>query len=711
MSKQTRLVLMFGVIAVAIAIAIAWLQSRPAPDTTREGGPNSARLSAEPPESPPHPAAPALSEAQPAETHAVSEDPMNGRVEGVVTWTSGRTTPPDAVVSLVCFTPEWEASFPRHVRPDRAGKYLLENLPRGYFEVQCGREAFSLGGVDYTGKVMTRQVHLSETNPVIREDFEWDDTTHVTGVVIDEGGSLVPDACVMTGDSARGGDATKTTADGSFELWRLSPEDEPSTYELTAVAPGYAAATTEVSIARGDQLSGVRIVLSRGTELRGRVIDTEGNPVKAAEILFSQLTTDGTYFWVHSDADGTYSRPGFSEGEYGVLVQFRHESRGSKQVPLRPDPLVIPPNVRVFQQDIVVSGETGVISGIVVNAGGEPLGFPNQSIFVGGSQGSTDEHGPTIDTFQNVEQDGRFRLAGFDSGPVELTVYAQYKYGQVRTRVPAGTQNLRITLPERVDVLIRIVDTIDGAPVPEATISPKRIESPDGEIIDGSMAWGVVEKAENAGDYRVLGVTPGKLTLGLKADGFVPRDSVDIAVPPEANTSVTLEMEPGAKLTLQVSPEGTLTGTSDSLEFGVIKGRVPDGEFLYPKDGERSTILATGNYEFTVFAQDTASRQYWSSIYTIPMGPESQEVVLPLGGSGVVEGTLPETNAAGKKVRLEGDLFLSIGKIQPPGSFKLFGIPAGSYVLRSGDYHAEIDVTDGGTTRVDASDFLPAPSR
>ena len=89
-----------------------------------------------------------------------------------------------------------------------------------------------------------------------------------------------------------------------------------------------------------------------------------------------------------------------------------------------------------------------------------------------------------------------------------------------------------------------------------------------------AIASGEVVATEDPGVYCLKGATPGTLTLHLEADGFVPRDRVEILVPNEADKSVILEMEPGAELTLQLRPTGTLTEIADRLRFWVEAGAV-----------------------------------------------------------------------------------------------------------------------------------------
>jgi hypothetical protein len=103
----------------------------------------------------------------------------------------------------------------------------------------------------------------------------------VGGMVVDkETGAGVPLANVraMAKKGEANGGAT-TGIDGRF-AFELAPGD----YRLTTSADAYATAESELSVGAGGS-SGVRLELSRGMALEGKVVDLAGRPVPGAQLF------------------------------------------------------------------------------------------------------------------------------------------------------------------------------------------------------------------------------------------------------------------------------------------------------------------------------------------------------------------------------------------------------------------------------------------
>ena len=127
----------------------------------------------------------------------------------------------------------------------------------------------------FAGRNKTTEKQLRDGTHV----FQLGRAVTVQGLVVDAGGSPIPDAKVLVGhiheSSRRNG---KTQSDGTFSI----PGCPPGKHLVSAEAPGYAATTVEADLAADAEP--VRLTLRPGKTLRLRVVDKAGNPVSTARL-------------------------------------------------------------------------------------------------------------------------------------------------------------------------------------------------------------------------------------------------------------------------------------------------------------------------------------------------------------------------------------------------------------------------------------------
>ena len=139
----------------------------------------------------------------------------------------------------------------------------------------------------------------------------------ISGSVVDEAGGVMKSAFVSAQPQAGGrGRSARVGDDGTFELTGLSPG---GTYRVLVQAPGRPLAKVE-DVAPG--ASGVRIVLPKGHEASGRVVDEAGQPVKQGQLQFSHQNGEQSQSATTGD-DGTFKVTGLAEGTYEVQVFVR----------------------------------------------------------------------------------------------------------------------------------------------------------------------------------------------------------------------------------------------------------------------------------------------------------------------------------------------------------------------------------------------------
>ncbi len=149
----------------------------------------------------------------------------------------------------------------------------------------------------------------------------------IDGVVIDDRGAGVASfevgiessSAARTRVPRRGGRRSFEDARGAFRLEKLPP----GSYVLTASAPGKTVARSDaIEVASGVATSGVRIVLSAGGTVIGRVVDERRAPIAGTDLRFdfvsSVFDSDAT---AKTDNAGLYRLEGAPSGPFTLRVE------------------------------------------------------------------------------------------------------------------------------------------------------------------------------------------------------------------------------------------------------------------------------------------------------------------------------------------------------------------------------------------------------
>jgi hypothetical protein len=260
----------------------------------------------------------------------------------------------------------------------------------------------------------------------------------VAGVVVDAGTDQpVPDAGVIAvPDNRESGPFTVSNvtsgSDGRFRF-----ELEPGEYRLRANAPGYAGAETSLTVG-GEGVSDVRVALTPGQEIAGRVVDARGQGVGSLSVMASgqepsalvggMTQPDGSFvltglargtytLFAWSDVAGYALRPGVAVGSRGVVLALRPAGRVRVQV-LGPDGA---PVAGVRPVVVSVAGARVRMGGMGISASTDAQGFveipaPPGAVEITASQermmGRT-----TVTVTEGVLANAEIRLSEPPSGP------------------------------------------------------------------------------------------------------------------------------------------------------------------------------------------------------------------------------------------------------------------------------------------------------
>src|SRR5260370_28786300 len=247
-----------------------------------------------------------------------------------------------------------------------------------------------------------------------------------------------------------GGEMTGT--DGSFRLRNLTPARN---LDLEAAKTGYATAHRPgVTLKPGDALKEVSLVLRKGLQATGKVLDAQGQAVAGAEIRVALKEGGARAMRVQmrllgmdrekpdavSGADGSFAVKGLDEGEYTASVARGGFAR--KSVPGLPvkssgenvwDPVTLAPG-------IALGGLVRDSAGQAI-AGAQPLGIDPGS----GAR--------PMDAVSG--SDGRFRLEGLAADRALMLSVTADGYAPLQKNVTPPAEDVAVVLKSSGTILGR----------------------------------------------------------------------------------------------------------------------------------------------------------------------------------------------------------------------------------------------------------------
>ncbi|HET6202895.1 MAG TPA: carboxypeptidase regulatory-like domain-containing protein [Planctomycetota bacterium] len=458
-----------------------------------------------------------------------------GRVEGTVADREGKPAG-GARVALVR-----EPFDPRDridpVVADADGRFAFRAIPPGRFA--AGALAEGTGpqvrpGVD---------VRPGETT---RLDFSLPTECFLAGRVVDETGAGVAGARLNAfSEENRAPNAlafvgygnARSAADGSFRMGSL----RAGPHRLAVRREGMLAPEpTTVDVPETGEVADLRLVLSKGHAVAGRILDAGRHPIAGASVRASPdfssskaKTRAGSFG--HQSArtaeDGSFRLAGLSEGP--LVLEAQAEGRGSAEL-------------REVEADsegveIVLLGPTGV-AGVVLEA---DTGKPVPKFTVGGQrvtrrmgEFAMSSEGLPEKAFQSV--DGSFEHLDLKPGSLDLTFDAEGFVPEVVQKVEVKSGEVRRDLDVRLRrgaaIRGRVVARDTGEPVAEATVD--RVEEgkrPFGPILHRLRRGDA--KSDSDGAFEIRSLEPGSVQLRVSHEAF----AVTISDPVEAKGGETVE--------------------------------------------------------------------------------------------------------------------------------------------------------------------------
>lgn len=577
----------------------------------------------------------------------------------------------------------WAVSFPGHATSsDPAGGFELSTRPTG------NRTALS---VNASGYLSARVDAADERGAPVEASILLEPAAPLSGLVRDGADRPVAGAAIRAesidgsrpGAGPRGSLTTASDANGAF---RIADAEYDRPYRLTVRAEGFPGTVVDAPpLERGVAAAPLRIVLTKGRRTSGRVVDTDGAPVAAAEvrlrrppetgrrILFDRLdaTEPAT-----TDEQGAFHLPPVSSGEYEArIVHAEYIAGGNRRVE-------VPRGEGTFDLGSFTLVPGGKIHGVV----SDPEGLP-----VPGATVEFSRYGPDRDQERTTTTnlDGTFHLAGLPHDLVDLDVRAEgFAPLTLRGARPDTGEPILIELQTGATLSGRVVDDA-GNPAAGASL---RLD-PDEQTLTRLGGWSSVDyfkRTGRDGRFRFENVGAGTWTLEAE-DGAAKARLEAIELTTGTERVVELQLSARNRLTVTVT---TFRGDPVS-EADVL---VQPERRLYSSDYGRTDASGRAQIGTTPgpATVHTRHQKYQDDSRKVVLEPGNNELAIQLGSGGTIAGTVRSADgtplaAATVQAHSEDDLdtpvryrrrgdsvkTLSNGQ----GLFRISGLEPGTYLL------------------------------
>jgi uncharacterized GH25 family protein len=555
---------------------------------------------------------------------------------------------------------------------DGEGRFSIAGLPPGKFALEAKRNGFAKGKL--AGIEIDPQRETLDLGEIVLEPGE-----RAQGVVLDGEGVPVegvevfvsegsgPQMMVILSDESEASEEAATVSDpsGWFAVEDLA-SDEPLDFSFRR--SGFVDASAKgITLPRSEP---IQVVMEPASDVSGRVLDSEGEPIAGAEVNLRRRQTvemgGNVMVAVMMVSDSTDAEGRFLfEDESPGRITLSAVAGGYQEGELKD--LEVPKGKDL--EDVELKLPLGaVLTGQVFAPDGRPL--------VGARVGKVEgDAGPVRIMHGNpTDGNGLYRLEGLQPGKVSIEAkHDDYPRAVKDTELEEGLNRLDLYFEGGVEVSGRVVST-SGEPVADAVA----------RLAAAGRFWGGPQTRTAAdGSFEMPGVQDGEYRLWVEAEGFADSDG---------KQQVRVAGEPVQGLEVRLDRGATIRGRVHGLEprdFGEVAVRAEGASFAGFDDGAsvdregryRIEHLLPGDYQ-VVAALSDSGRKATGRVTLEPGMLEATvdlhfEPGLTLSGK-AVQGEQPVVGATVIVEGLERE-HTGWGQTDHAGAFEVDGLEAGSY--------------------------------
>ncbi|XXT21197.1 carboxypeptidase regulatory-like domain-containing protein [Sorangium sp. So ce429] len=525
-------------------------------------------------------------------------------------------------------------------RSDAEGRFRLDRLPPGRYKLM----ARALGKVGQARESVLLGVGQTSSEVVIE--------VHRAAVVAGRV-EIAPDGAPCTlghvnllSQAMAGAESAAIEADGSVLFEGLLR----GSYEVLVACAQHVSEPTYAALEVGDSdVEDLVWTVRAGLTIRGRVVDRDQNPVRAAVRAYAPAmmgSRGAPGALASTEADGTFALKGLSPAKYMVMARPVSQAE--------PEPVEVELRDDHAPEVTIVVDRGGAIEGTVTDEDGKLVAGVDISI-VGTQPGAAVGimmRPPPIRMATSLD-DGSFALPGLPPGDYRVSLSEGppvpgppgAEPPGVRARVEAG-KSARVTLVvarRNGEIHGRVVDEI-GEPVTDAFVHAEREaegSGPPGTSNAGRARWGGLSRS------AVLTDPEGRFALGSLRQGTYTVHAYRNG----GGEAFVEHVSPGDSVTVTLKPAGAISGT-----LTVASGKVPEQFTVHAVD-QASMLFRSESFAFTggsFTIGDLPEGKYEISAAT-PEGTAAVEISLAPGEqrTGVALALVPLGSVKGQVVSLD----------------------------------------------------------
>ncbi len=538
----------------------------------------------------------------------------------------------------------------------------------------------------------------------------------IAGRVVDDAGKPVAGARVVSTSASEPfpvvdprRDGVTTAANGAFEI----PAAAAGTWRLTATDAAHApAVSAPIAVDGTHPRTGIELVMTTGGVVRGKVVDTTGAAIAAAEV---HVVARGHVPWrarrqALTDGDGAFEIAGLPARTMDVVAS---SDTGASAI--------VPVDLAAKREsDVTLTLDvTGAIAGTVVDSKGAPIGDAQvyaEPVWTGGvgERAAWSVRGIREAV---TDQGGAFTLSALPPG--------DYRVRATRPGVSeAAMSNAKAVVARPGDTGIQLVAPGDGRIVGKVELSGGR---PPARV---TIAVGDVERPFAGGAFAIA-VAAGTHRIEISGPGFVAKTLSNVEVREDKDTDLgTISVESGraisgrvldangapvAKATVAAGP--MLTGGGKEL---YIASESPGAKDTETDDDGWFSLAGFGPQAITVVAGDAHGR---SPSLRIPPGPDGATVDLVLQPTTGLDGKVTRGHKPAENIVVianpigatSSNFFTTTGAdgtfaldALAPGAYLVYPMFGGGGMKPKDNYARRVEVTANSRAKVEI-DATPGP--